>query len=190
MISFNSLSLHSSPVAYGVPTDQGISSFSIISFCLFTLLEDTTKTLCTPERRKNIQSPHKRLAHNFLWVFRSLQWGRGSAVSCCTVRGTEWDSVCRGLFEGGRHYLHYLHYSLVRSDKREGTQPRPSTENCIKVLLSMVPPIRIRPSFPYNQSLQSGSFHSLLSLSFIGHTEWKPQSQRTIQIDHVDYSLV
>ena len=30
--------LHSSPVAYWVPTDLGISSFSVISFCLFILI--------------------------------------------------------------------------------------------------------------------------------------------------------
>ena len=28
-------------------------------------------------------------------------------------RGTDCGSACMGLFEGGRHYLHYLHHSLV-----------------------------------------------------------------------------
>ena len=32
----------------------------------------------------------------------------------------------------------------LRSNNREGTQPHPSTENWIKDLLSMVPPIRTR----------------------------------------------
>ena len=36
----------------------------------------------------------------------------------------------------------------LRSNNREGTQPCPSTENWIKDLLSMAPPIRRRPSFP------------------------------------------
>ena len=27
--------------------------------------------------------------------------------------GTECGSVCMGPFEGGRHYLHYLHHSLA-----------------------------------------------------------------------------
>ena len=35
---FLELFLHWSPVAYWVPTDLGSSSFSILSFCLFTLL--------------------------------------------------------------------------------------------------------------------------------------------------------
>ena len=53
-----------------------------------------------------------------------------------------------GHLEGDLHYLHYLHYSFgLRSNNREGTQPCPSTENWIKDLLSMAPPIRTRPSF-------------------------------------------
>jgi len=36
----------------------------------------------------------------------------------------------------------------LRSNNREGTQPRPSTENWINDLLSTAPPIRTRPSFP------------------------------------------
>ena len=44
----------------------------------------------------------------------------------------------------------------LRSNNREGMQPRPSTENWIKDLLSMAPPTRTR--------LLSGSFHKLLIL--------------------------
>ena len=40
---------------------------------------------------------------------------------------------------------------------REGTQPHLSTENWIKDLLNMAPPIT-RPSFPLSQSIPSGSF--------------------------------
>ena len=49
-------------------------------------------------------------------------------------------------------------------NSREGTQLHPSTENWIKDLLSMAPPIRTRPSFPLSQSLPSGSFHKPLIL--------------------------
>ena len=35
------------------------------------------------------------------------------SVACCRVGGTECRSVCMGLFEGGHHYLHYLHHSLA-----------------------------------------------------------------------------
>ena len=34
------------------------------------------------------------------------------------------------------------------------------------------------------------AFISLLSFSFRGQTDWKPQSQKTNQSDHMDHSLV
>ena len=49
-------------------------------------------------------------------------------------------------------------------NNREGTQPRPLTENWIKDLMSMALPIRARPRFPHSQSLPSGSFHKPLIL--------------------------
>ena len=54
-----------------------------------------------------------------------------------------------------------LHFT---SNSREGTQLHPSTENWIKDLLSIVPPIRIRPSFLQSPFLPLGSFHKLLIL--------------------------
>ena len=56
--------------------------------------------------------------------------------------------------------------SLVEAwvGNREGTQPCPSKENWIKDLVSMVPPIRTKPSFPHSQSLPTGSFHKPLIL--------------------------
>ena len=49
-------------------------------------------------------------------------------------------------------------------NNREGTQPYPSTGNCIKDLLSMDPPIRTKPNFPLSQSLPSGRFYKPLIL--------------------------
>ena len=43
-----------------------------------------------------------------------------------------------------------------------GNTAPPSTENWIKYLLSMAPPIRKRPSFPFSQSLPLGRFHMSL----------------------------
>ena len=37
----------------------------------------------------------------------------GSVVSCCRLGGTACSSACMGPFEGGHHYLHYLHHSLA-----------------------------------------------------------------------------
>ena len=42
--------------------------------------------------------------------------------------------------------------------QQEGNTACPSTANWIKDLLNMVPPIRIRPSFPLSQSLPSASY--------------------------------
>ena len=38
---------------------------------------------------------------------------RGLVVACCRVGGTEYSSAFMGPFEGGSHYLHYLHHSLL-----------------------------------------------------------------------------
>ena len=50
--------------------------------------------------------------------------------------------------------------------------------------------IRTRPSFPHSQALPSGGFHKPLTLSLRGQTEWKSQSQKTNETDHMDHSLV
>ena len=47
------------------------------------LLESTNKTLCLPGTRRKEEWPHKRLTHSCLWVSRSLQRRRASAVACC-----------------------------------------------------------------------------------------------------------
>ena len=116
---------------------------------------------CAQGPRRKEQWPHRRLTQTCPGVSRSL-WRRcGSVVACCRVWATACSSACMGPFEGGGRYLQYLHHG---SKNREGTQSRPSTENWIKDLLSLAPPIRTRPSFPLSQSLQSGSFHQPLIL--------------------------
>ena len=54
----------------------------------------------------------------------------------------------------------------LQVNNMDGIQLHPSTENCIKDLWSMAPPIRTRPSFPLSQSLPSGNFHELLILLY------------------------
>ena len=75
-------------------------------------------------------------------------------------------------------------------NNREGTQLHPSTENWIKDLLSMAPPIRTRPSIPFSQSIPSGNFHRPLILLHRRTERLKPQSQKTNQSNHMDHSLV
>ena len=51
----------------------------------------------------------------------SVLWQRcGSVVACCRAGGTEYSSACTGPFEGGRHYLHYLHHSLALVQTLQG----------------------------------------------------------------------
>ena len=45
-------------------------------------------------------------------VFERVWGRRGSVVACCRVGGTECSNTCMESFEGGHHYLHYLHHSL------------------------------------------------------------------------------
>ena len=73
---------------------------------------------------------------------------------------------CAGVspLEGGRHYHRDPHHSLA-SGKTTGRERSPTpTEDWVKDLPSMAPPIRARPRFPHNQSLASGSFHRPLIL--------------------------
>ena len=57
--------------------------------------------------------------------------------------------------------------SFTQVNSRKETQLHPSTENWIKDLLSMAPPIRTRPSFPVSLSHQEASI-SLVSFSIRG----------------------
>ena len=89
------------------------------------------------------------------WVSGDLLQGPGLWVQLCT----------HGTF-GRRSPLSSLPppESGLRSNNREGTQPRPLIENWIQDLLSIAPPFRTRPNFPLSQSLPSGRFHKLLIL--------------------------
>ena len=94
------------------------------------LLEGTSKILRTPRPRRKEQWSHKRLTQTCLWVSRSLWRRHGSAVACCRVGGTKCNSACMGPFEGGRHYLHYFHHSLV-SGQTTGREHSPTHQQKI-----------------------------------------------------------
>ena len=78
-----------------------------------------------------------------VWVGGGLLQGRGT--ECSSASWDLWKEVAIVFITSTIVWLPVKH--------REGTQPCPSTENWIKDLLSMAPPIRTRPSFPLNQSL-------------------------------------
>ena len=126
-----------------------------------------------------------------LWVSRSLQQRRGLVVACCGVGGSECSSTGMGSFEGGHHYLHYLHHSLA-SGQTIGREHNPVHQQKIglKIYRAWPRPSEQDPVSPsFSLSYQEASI-SLLSLSIRGQREWKPQSQKTNQSDHMDHSLV
>ena len=51
-------------------------------------------------------------------------------VACCRAGGTECSSACTGPFEGGHHYLHYLHHSLA-SGQTTGRKHSPAHQQKI-----------------------------------------------------------
>ena len=95
------------------------------------MLEGTNKTLYAPGPRRKEQGPHKRPDLPASVQESLAETWAGSGL--LQARGTECGSECRGPFEGGRHYLHYLHHSLV-SGQTTGRKPHASTENWVKDL--------------------------------------------------------
>ena len=154
------------------------------------LSEGTNRNLCTPGPRRKEQWPHRRLTQTSPWESRSPWQQCGSAVACCMVKGTEYTSACMGPFEGGPHYLHYLHHSLV-SGQITGRVHSPTLQKKIGLKIYWAWPLLSEqdPVSPQSLSHLDTSI-SLLSLSIRGQTEWKPQSQKTNQSDHMDHSLV
>ena len=53
----------------------------------------------------------------------------------------------------------------------EGRQPHPLTDNWIKDILNMAPPIRAKPKFPLSLSSHQEAFISLLPFSLSGQTD-------------------
>ena len=84
-------------------------------------------------------------------------------------------------------YLHYLH---LTSGQREGILPHPSIENWIKDYWTCPHPSEQHPVFPSVSLSPQEASTSLLSFSIRGQTDWKSQSQKTNQSDHMDHSLV
>ena len=132
------------------------------------LLEGTSKTLCTPGPRKKEQWPHKRLTQTYLWVSRSLQWRNGLAEACCRDEGTECDLLLKEV-------THSTAHQQKIGLKTYWAWPHPSEQDPVSPSISL--------------SHQEASI-SLLSLSIWGQTEWKPQLQKTNQIDHMDHNPV
>ena len=149
----------------GTETPQGIWLWRPVGFDYNTftgrgnrLLEGTNKTMCTQGARRKKQCPQKRLSQTCLWVPRSLQRRHGSTTAGCGIRGTEYNSTGKSPFEGDHHYCHYPYVVWPQAKQQGRTQPCPSTENWVKVLLNMALPTRARPSFTHSHTVPPGSF--------------------------------
>ena len=124
------------------------------------LLEGTTEP-CAPGPRRKEQCLHRRLACGCLGVSNKGmgQWWHVVGLGSWAVAVHAWD-LLRDVT------IIFITSTIVwpQVNSREGTQLHPSTENWIKDLLSMAPPIRTRPTIPLSQSIPSGSFHKHLIL--------------------------
>ena len=162
------------------------------SGCQSIFLEGTNKTFWAPGPRRKEQQPHKRLTQTCLWVSRSLQQRCGSVVACCRVQVTECGSAFMGPFEGSHHYLHYRHHSWVSGQitGRKHSLEENQQKIGLKVYWTWPCPSEQDPVSPSISPSHLEASISLLSLSNRGQTDWKPQSRKTNQFDHMDHSLV
>ena len=138
--------------------------------------------VCTRTKEKGAVTP-RRLTQTCPSVSRSPWRRHGSMVACCRVVGTEHGSACTGPFERGPLSSSPPPQFGLRSNNRKGTQPHASTEKIYWA--SEQNPISPSVSLSHQQASIS-----LLSLSIREKKEWKPQSQKTNQTDHMDHSLV
>ena len=93
--------------------------------------------------------------------------------------------------EGTYNCLHYLHHALV-SGKTTGKEHSPAHQKKagLKIYWEWPQPSEQDPVFPTVSLSQQEISISILTLSVRGQTEWKPQSQKSNQTDHMDHSLV
>ena len=73
----------------------------------------------------------------------------------------------------------------LRSNNREGAQPFLQWKIGLKINWARPQPIRTRPSYPSVSLSHQEASVSLLSFSIRGQTDWKAQSQKTNQSDHM-----
>ena len=132
----------------------------------------------------------KRLTQTCPGVSRSLRRGVGQPW---LLQGWgHWVQRCiMGPLEGGRHCLHYLHHSLA-SGQITGKEHSPALKQKIgwRICWEWPRPSEQDPVSPSVSLSHQESSINLLSFSFWGQTDWKSQSQKTNQSDHMDYSLV
>ena len=94
--------------------------------------------------------------------------------------GTEYSSTCMGPFEGGHHYLHYLHHSLA-SGQTTGREHSPNHQQKIglKIYWAWPCPSEQDPVSPSVSLSHQKASISLLFFSIRGQTESHNQRKLT-----------
>ena len=105
--------------------------------------------------------------------------------------GTECISVCMRPFESGCHYFHYLLHSLASGQitRKEHSLAYQQTIG-LKIYWAWPRPSEQDPVSPSVSLSHQEASISLLSFSIRGQTDWKPQSHKINQSNHVEHSLV
>ena len=185
---FLELFLYSSSVAYWTLTGLGSSSFSVSFFCLYILfmgfsrdeywsaLPFSSPVGCVLSETSTMTSPSWVALHSMAYSFTELDKAVVHVNSLISFQWLWFGS--RGPFEGGGHYLHYLHHSLV-SGQITGWEHSPTHQEKIglKIYWGSPCPSEQDPVSPMVSLSHKEASISLLSLSFRGLTVWKPQSQ-------------
>ena len=142
------------------------------------------------QRVLNIESVYYQ-SQICLWMSRSFWWKYGSTVACCGVRDTEYNTVYTSPFEGSYHYSNYPYQSLA-SGRTPGMEHSPTHQQKIglKIYWAWLHLSEQDPGSPTVSLTHQEVSISLLTFSIRGQTDWKPQSQKTNQTDHMDHSLV
>ena len=182
------LFLYSSPVAYWTPTGLRSSSFSVNFFCLYILfmgfsrdeywsaLQFSSPVGHVLSETSTMTSPSWVALHSMAYSFTELDKAVVHVNSLISFQWLWFGS--RGPFEGGGHYLHYLHHSLV-SSQITGWEHSPTHQEKIrlKIYWGWPCPSEQDPVSPMVSLSHKEASISLLSLSFRGLTVWEPQSQ-------------
>ena len=151
--------------------------------------------LCAPGPRRKEQWPHKRLSQTSLWVFRSLWWTCGLTVACCRLRGIDSSNPGRpGVLPKsfGRRTFYHLPLPLPPPGQSTGREESPTHKQKIglKIYWTWPCPPKQNPVLPTASPSHQETCTGLLSASIRRQTEWKPQSQKTNQNDHMNHNFV
>ena len=120
------------------------------------------------------------------WVNRGLRGVRSTDYNSLGATGAGISPL-----EGDHHYHHYPWHSLVwgQTTWREHS-PFHQQKIGLKIYWAWPRPSEQDLDSPSASPSHKEASTSLLSSSIRGQTEWKPQSQKTNQTDHMDHSLV